>query len=168
MARIIFDPMLNSLRTEPTITSEGDPVGMQYSINGIAADITGNFNLTPANLGSAPASHTHTIATVPGLEAELLNKAPVTHKHELVSTITVNGENLTGEITIEPGDNMLASVVGQTITLTPIPFVDDISESVSDANTTNTNPLKVFSGTQAEWDAFTPEENVNYIVFITE
>ena len=42
---------------------------------------TGNVNLTPANIGAAAASHTHTIANVTNLQSTLDGKAAKSHTH---------------------------------------------------------------------------------------
>ncbi|MPN40646.1 hypothetical protein SDC9_188184 [bioreactor metagenome] len=102
------------------------------------------------------------------LQVSLDGKSDTSHTHELVSGITVDGETISGELTLEAGENLLLSVAGQVLTLTPEPFAADSAESIPDANAANTEPLKVFSGTQAEWDAFTKETGVRYLVFIRD
>ena len=44
---------------------------------------TGNVNLTPANIGAAAASHTHSIGNVTGLQTALDGKAASSHKHAI-------------------------------------------------------------------------------------
>ena len=44
---------------------------------------TGNVNLTPAKIGAAAASHTHTIANVTNLQSTLDGKAAASHKHAI-------------------------------------------------------------------------------------
>lgn len=48
---------------------------------------TGNVNLTPANIGAAAASHTHTIANVTNLQTTLDGKAAASHTHA-ISNVT--------------------------------------------------------------------------------
>ncbi len=139
---------------------------VNYTINGAEADENGNFTISAESVGAAEAGHQHGIADVENLPESLDGKSDTAHTHELVSGITVDGETISGELTLEAGENLLLSVAGQVLTLTPEPFAADATASVADANAANTEPLKVFSGTQAEWDAFAKESGVRYLVFI--
>ena len=141
---------------------------VNYTINGAEADENGNFAISAEGIGAAESGHRHDIADIEDLQETLNGKSATGHTHELVSGITVDGETISGELTLEAGENLLLSVAGQVLTLTPEPFAADSAESVPDANTENTEPLKVFSGTQAEWDAFTKESGVRYLVFIRD
>ena len=85
-----------------------------------------------------------------------------------MSGVVVGGETVSGELTLAASDNMLISVSGQVVTLMTEPFAEDSAESVSDANAANPEPLKVFSGTRTEWDAFAKESGVRYVVFLHE
>ena len=141
---------------------------VNYTINGAEADENGNFAISAEGIGAAEATHQHDIADVENLQVSLDGKSDTSHTHELVSGITVDGETISGELTLEAGENLLLSVAGQVLTLTPEPFAADSAESIPDANAANTEPLKVFSGTQTEWDAFTKETGVRYLVFIRD
>ena len=141
---------------------------VNYTINGAEADENGNFSISAESICAAESGHRHDIADVENLPESLEGKSDTGHTHELVSGITVDGETISGELTLEAGDNLLLSVAGQVLTLTPEPFAADSTESVADANAANIEPLKVFSGTQTEWDAFTKETGVRYLVFIRD
>ena len=78
-----------------------------------------------------------------------------------------SGRNVSGELTLAASDNMLISVPGQVVHLIRSRR-EDSTESVSDANAANPEPLKVFSGTRTEWDAFAKESGVRYVVFLHE
>ena len=141
---------------------------VNYTINGNSPDENGNFAISAEGIGAAESGHRHDIADVENLPESLDGKSDTGHTHELVSGITVDGETISGELTLEAGENLLLSVAGQVLTMTPEPFSADSAESVADANAANAEPLKVFSGTQTEWDAFTKETGVRYLVFIRE
>ena len=57
---------------------------------------TGNVNLTPANIGAAAASHTHTIANVTNLQTALDGKAASSHTHA-ISDVTNLQTTLNGK-----------------------------------------------------------------------
>lgn len=161
-----YDPVLGQLRESDGANSAAEAV--DYTINGEQPDESGNFEVTAESIGAAESIHNHNISAVENLQAELDGKADTTHTHELVSGVVVGGETVSGELTLEPSDNMLISVSGQVVTLMTEPFAADATASVADANAANTEPLKVFSGTRAEWDAFAKESGVRYVVFLHE
>lgn len=161
-----YDPVLGQLRESDGANSAAEAV--DYTINGEQPDESGNFEVTAESIGAAESIHNHNISAVENLQSELDGKADAVHTHELVSGVVVGGETVSGELTLEPSDNMLISVSGQVVTLMTEPFAEDSAESVSDANTANPEPLKVFSGTLAEWNAFAKESGVRYVVFLHE
>ena len=157
-----YDSILGELRE----TDAAD--ALDYTVNGSPPDDAGNFTITAEGIGAAEADHRHDIADVENLQDSLDGKSNAGHTHELVSGVTVNGETVSGALTLEPSDNMQISIAGQVVTLTPEPFAADAAATVTDANTTNTEPLQIFSGTRAEWDAFTKTSGVRYVVFLHE
>ncbi|MGE4300400.1 MAG: hypothetical protein AB7F40_02230 [Victivallaceae bacterium] len=161
-----YDPVLGKLRESDGAGSAAEAV--DYTINGEQPDDSGNFEVTAESIGAAESSHNHNISAVENLQSELDGKADAVHTHELVSGVVVGGETVSGELTLEPSDNMLISVSGQVVTLMTEPFAEDSAESVADANAANPEPLKVFSGTRTEWDAFAKESGVRYVVFLHE
>ncbi|MDD3155843.1 MAG: hypothetical protein PHS41_13370 [Victivallaceae bacterium] len=161
-----YDPVLGTLRESDGADSAAEAV--DYTINGEQPDENCNFEVTAESIGAAEAQHQHDIAEVENLQAELDGKSGINHTHELVSGVAVGGETVSGELTLAASGNLLLSVSGQVVTLTPEPFAENSTASVVDANTANTEPLKVFSGTRAEWDAFVKESGVRYIVFLHE
>ncbi|MPM40253.1 hypothetical protein SDC9_86893 [bioreactor metagenome] len=158
-----YDSLLGELRE-----TDAAPEEVGYTINGDPPDENGNFAISAEGIGAAESGHRHDIADVENLPESLDGKSDTGHTHELVSGITVDGQTVSGELTLEPSGNLLVSAAGQVLTLTPEPFAADATASVADANTANAEPLKVFSGTQAEWDAFTKETGVRYLVFIRD
>ena len=157
-----YDSLLGELRE----TDASDAI--DYTVNGAPPDDDGNFTITAEGIGAAAEDHRHDIADVADLQDSLDGKSNVDHTHELVSGVTVNGETVSGALTLAAADNMQISIAGQVVTLTPEPFAADAAATVTDANTTNTEPLQMFSGTRAEWDAFTKTSGVRYIVFLHE
>ena len=141
---------------------------VEYKVNGNLPDETGDFAVTAESIGAAVEDHLHDIADVEGLQAELDAKSDVGHTHELVSGVVIGESTLTGDVVLKPSENLLLSAAGNVVTVTPQPFTEDVAESVADANTSNSDPVQVFSGTQAEWDAFTRNPAVRYLVFIYE
>jgi hypothetical protein len=158
-----FDSLLGQMRE-----SDGSGGEINYTINGQEPDESGNFAVTAAGVGAAEDVHAHIIADVTGLQSALDDKSDAEHSHELVGSVAVGGETVSGEITLEASDNILLSASGQEITITGEPYAVTVAASIPDSNTSNTEPVKIFSGTQADWDAFTPESNVRYVVFIHE
>ena len=163
-----MDVVLGEVRESDDTGSTPIVESVDYTINGEPPDENGNFSISAEGIGAAEATHQHDIADVENLQESLAGKSDSGHTHELVSGITVSGETVSGELTLEPSGNLLVSAAGQVLTLTPEPFAADAAASVADANVANPEPLKVFSGTQTEWDAFTKETGVRYLVFIRD
>lgn len=163
-----MDVVLGEVRESDDTGSTTIVESVDYTINGELPDENGNFNVTAEGISAAESEHRHNIADVENLQESLAGKSDTGHTHELVSGITVDGETVSGELTLEPSGNLLISAAGQVLTLTPEPFAADATASVADANVANTEPLKVFSGTQPEWDTFTKETGVRYLVFIRD
>lgn len=163
-----MDAVLGELRELDDTGSTTIIKSVDYTINGEQPDENGNFTISAESIGAAESEHQHNIADVENLRESLDGKSDSGHTHELVSGITVNGETISGELTLESSGNLLISAAGRVVTLTPEPFATDATESVADANSANPEPLKVFSGTRAEWDAFTKESGIRYVVFLHE
>lgn len=163
-----FDTLLGALREADEGGTTTIVSSIDYKINGEAPDDDGNFEVTAEKIGAAESGHSHLIANIEELQETLDVKANTDHTHELVSGISVGDETISGAVTLEGSDNLLLNATGQLITLTAEPFATDSTEAVEDANTGNAEPLKVFSGTQAEWDTFVKEIDIRYVVFIHE
>lgn len=88
LATVATSGSYNDLSNKPAIPTVNYPV---VSVNGK----TGSVVLTSSDTGSAPASHTHTIAQVNGLQAALDSKqnAAPTRRQELYSGVTDNQGN---------------------------------------------------------------------------
>lgn len=157
-----YDSLLGELREADASDA------INYTVNGAPPDDDGNFTITAEGIGAAEADHRHDIAAVENLQNSLNGKSNIGHTHELVAGVTVNGETVSGALTLEAADNMQISIAGQVVTLTPEPFAADAAVTVTDANTTNTEPLQIFSGTRVEWDAFTKTSGIRYVVFLHE
>lgn len=87
---------------------------------------TGNVNLTPANIGAAAASHTHTIANVTGLQSALDGKAASSHSHA-ISDVTNLQTELDGKADDADFTGATASAAGAR-GLVPAPAKGDQSD----------------------------------------
>lgn len=137
---------------------------MEYTINGQPADDAGNFVVDAAALNAADLVHTHAIADVTGLQAALDGKAGNDHVHDYVVALNVNETPISGAFTIQTAGQLTASVAGQVLTLTGELPTTAQATSLTDAG--DAADVRLFVGTQAEWDAFTPAGGVKYIVYI--
>lgn len=162
----VLEPRLAA--AEAAIAAGAGGTEVEYKVNGNPPDETGDFAVTAESIGAAVEDHLHNIADVEGLQAELDAKSEASHTHELVSGVIIGESTLTGDVVLKPSENLLLSAAGNVVTVTPQPFAEDVAASVTDANTSNSDPVQVFSGTQAEWDAFTKNPAVRYLVFIYE
>lgn len=143
----------------------GGDTAVKYTINGQEA-VEGNFTITAASIGAANRQHNHTIDEITDLRQELNNKAEEGHTHSFVTEVSVGDKSLHGALTLRGSDHLNLSVRGQVVTITPVPYDHDVADSLKDAN--SNKETKIFSGTQAEWDAFTKDPNCRYIVMIHE
>ena len=84
---------------------------------------TGNVNITPANIGAAASSHTHTIANVSGLQDALNGKAASTHTHS-ASSIT----GLTANRALVSDVNGHPAV--SAVTATELGYLDGVTSNV--------------------------------------
>ena len=125
---------------------------MEYTINGQPADDAGNFVVDAAALNAA------------GLQAGLDGKAGNDHVHDYVVALNVNETPISGAFTIQTAGQLTASVAGQVLTLTGELPTTAQATSLTDAG--DAADVRLFVGTQAEWDAFTPAGGVKYIVYI--
>jgi hypothetical protein len=146
--------------------STGGDVAIDYTFNGASADADGNFTVTAASVGAAASTHTHAISDVTDLQATLDGKAATTHTHDFITGITVGGDTFSDELTIVTQGELLTSVAGQVLTLTAELPTESSATALVDAADSAT--MKMFVGTQSEWDSFTPDANTKYIVYIHE
>lgn len=150
----------------------GLPINMTvepvYKINNQEADDNGNFTITATGLGAAPAVHTHAITDVTELQTALDGKANTTHTHDMVSGITVGSDILSGSVVLTGGSHVSVTAAGSVITITVTPYIASSAESLIDAANAEAAPIKVFTGTAAEWDAATKDTTVRYLVLLHE
>lgn len=160
IANAIIDPA-----TGNPITLGGSDV--EYTINNQSADSNGNFTITAASVDAAAASHTHAIADITGLQAELDGKSAADHVHNCVRSVIVGGSTATGDIQIKGAGNITATQNGTTITVTVTPYTADLAQTMYD-NKSGAAAFRVFVGTQAEWDSFksSVSNGQRYIVYI--
>lgn len=156
-------------------TGEPAKIGtdMEYTINTQHADENGNFTITAQSIGAAVSNHQHTISDVSGLEATLNTKAASDHTHVMVSSVQIAGNTntITGPLTIQGTGNVNVTKTGaNSIQISITPYTTDIVGTIQDANSKNSEPISVFTGTQAEWDAFSTsnamQANRRYLVII--
>ena len=111
----------------------GEPInlggGMVYTINGAPADQTGNFTITANDLTAAPASHTHEINDITGLQTALNNKSNSEHTHDMVSSIVVNNASVTGNVRLVGSGNVQIARSNNTITISITPYTVDVGST---------------------------------------
>ena len=141
--------------------------GQEYTINGKAADENGNFTITAEELDAAPSSHTHEMSEVDDLQIELNKKSDVGHTHQLVSNLQVGENTLSNNIKLVAGDNVsLETMLNQVIINVNAQAAGDAAAVQNLA--ANGKTVQVFVGTQSEWDSYSKQPDVNYLVYILE
>lgn len=140
---------------------------MDYTFNNTHADENGNFTITSELVGAAPAVHTHTIASVTGLQASLDGKSNSDHTHTMVTGIEADGSTVTGNVQLRGTGNVQVSQSGSNLNITITPYLTDRTASLIDVNSSN-DPIHVFVGTDEEWLNFRANmaENTRYLVLI--
>lgn len=136
-----------------------------YTVNDNNADEDGNFEVAAEDIGAAESAHTHETSEVTSLDSILETKSDDGHTHDFVMGITVDGQQFDGEVTFETKGSLTASVDGQIVTFTAELPSNQSTDSIVD--TSDASDIKIFVGTQAEWDSFTPEAGIKYIAYIT-
>jgi hypothetical protein len=141
---------------------------MEYTINNTHADENGNFTITSELVGAAPTSHQHAISDVTDLQTTLNGKSATNHTHTMVTGISVGGSVLTGSAQVKGTGNVKVTQSGSDINITITPYTTDTSDRITDSNSENVLPVRIFTGTQEEWDTFksSMQNNSRYIVFI--
>lgn len=139
-----------------------------YTINGKIADDNGNFTITSEDINSAAIVHNHSINDINGMQDVINSKSPKDHTHNMVYSVEVGDKLLKSSVVIEGGENIIIKNDGNVISMTGEPFAEDVAESIPNANTQQTKNLKMFTGTQEEWDNFNKDPNFDYVVFILD
>lgn len=139
-----------------------------YTINGKAADDDGNFSINAEDIGGALENHVHDIEDIDGLDEAIDGKALADHTHDMLKKITVNNTVITDSIALEGSGNIIIDNIGNVISFKGEPFTVDIADKVPNANPNNEKEIKLFIGTQEEWNAFTKDSSVDYLVFIVD
>lgn len=139
-----------------------------YTINGKAADDDGNFSINAEDIGGALENHIHDIDDIDGLGEAIDGKALADHTHDMLKKITVNNTVITDSIALEGSGNIIIDNIGNEISFKGEPFTVDIADKVPNANPESGKEIKLFIGTQEEWDAFTKDSSVDYLVFIID
>ena len=164
----ITDAIIDPTTGEPIDFSAVGGSDVEYTINGQSADANGNFTITNVLVGAAAASHAHVISDVTGLQDALNGKSDTNHTHTMVTAISVGGSSVTGAVQLRGTGNVKITQNSTTLNITITPYATDVSETIVDSNEDNDLPLSVFTGTEAEWEAFksSMENDRRYLVFI--
>ena len=141
---------------------------MEYTINDSHADENGNFTITGELVGAAEVEHTHAISDVTNLQTTLDGKSNTDHTHTMVTGISVGGSTATGAVQLRGTGNVRVQQSGSNISISITPYTTDTSDTITDSNENNNLPIRVFTGTQEEWDNFKVNipNGYRYIVFI--
>lgn len=139
-----------------------------YTVNNKLADDNGNFTITSDDIGSAEIIHKHAISDINGMQDVINSKSPKDHTHNMVYSVEVGDKLLKSSVVIEGGENIIIKNDGNVISISGEPFAEDVAESIPNANTQQTKNLKMFTGTQEEWDNFNKDQNFDYVVFILD
>ena len=139
---------------------------IEYTVNGKAPDVNGNFQIEVSSIGAANAEHLHEISSIDGLSSMLDSKAAADHTHEMVTGITIGENTLTGDIQLSGIGNVEIEQTPDTVSIKVTPFTADRTETVIDPGTGNA--YRLFVGTEREWSAFkeTLPDNSKYLVFL--
>ena len=142
--------------------------GQTYTINNNHADASGNFTITGAELNAAEIIHQHKISDVTDLQTRLDNKAPIEHTHQMVQKITVGDHTISDTVKLIAGDNVTLEAVLNNIEINVNAQAAGAAAAVQNLATANGSTVKVFLGTLSQWEAFTKESGVKYLVYILE
>lgn len=135
------------------------------TINGISPDASGNFTLGLDEFDVAARVHGHKIADIVGLQDSLDSKSDLSHTHNYVTGLNVNGNISQGQVSIETQGDMAITAAGNVVTLVAQASAISVTDSITDSSDGSTQ-IKTFVGTRAEWDAFTKDPAIKYIVYI--
>ena len=162
----IIDPQTGEPVNFSTQAQGGSAVA--YTINNKSADNNGNFTISASDLGAASANHNHAIADIASLQTALDGKAAANHTHTMVTSLVVNGSTVTDVVEFRGSGNVQVSQSGNEISISITPYTLDTGSTITDGNSGETIPLGVFTGTEAEWEAFQASmpNNTRYLVFI--
>lgn len=103
-----------------------------------------------------------------GLGEAINDKALANHTHDMLKKITVNNTEITDSLVLEGSGNIIIDNIGNVIQFKGEPFTVDIADKIPNANPLNEKEIKLFIGTQNEWDTFTKDSSVDYLVFIID
>ena len=102
---------------------------------------TGNVNLTPANIGAAAASHTHSIGNVTNLQAALDGKAASSHTHA-ISNITNLQTTLDGKAA-KSHTHSASEITSGTLSIDRIADKSITKEKLADGIFTDTDNILI-------------------------
>lgn len=142
--------------------------GQTYTINNNPADASGNFTITGTELNAAEVVHTHKIDDIVDLQAQLDNKAPINHTHQLVQKIIVGDHTVSDTVKLIAGDNVTLEAVLNNIEINVNAQTAGAAAAVQNLATSNGSTVKVFLGTASQWESFVKETGVKYLVYILE
>lgn len=137
----------------------------KYKINGLEADVNADFAVNPESLGAADIDHSHTESDIVGLTDLLATKASFDHVHPYMNSMTVDGVDLTGAVTLNTIGDLAIDISGAQLSMIATASTITTTSGVVDVRD-GTTEVQTFVGTQADWDAFTPQANIEYIVYI--
>lgn len=137
----------------------------KYKINGLEADVNSDFAVIAEDLGAANVDHSHSESDVVGLTDLLATKSNISHLHPYMDSITAGGNTLTGAVALNPVGDITVDVVGGQVNLVATAPTITATSGVVDVRD-GTTEVQTFIGTQSEWDSFTPQANIEYIVYI--
>ena len=142
----------------------GNKPAERYTINGQLPDPDGNFQIVADDLNIAEPFHRHIISDIENLQEELDLRSRIDHEHAYVTSVKVGENTITGSIGIKAVGDISIGFSGKLLQITQEAATTAVANSVVDA--ADSTEVKTFIGTQAEWDAFTRETGVKYIVYI--
>jgi hypothetical protein len=134
-------------------------------INGVNPDASGTFNLDLTDLVVAPKQHQHNVEDIFGLQDTLDSKANAIHSHNYVTSVNVNGNSATGNVILNTYGDLAAVSEGNQISLTTTAPSVASTQGITDSSN-NVTEIRTFVGTQSEWDAFTPDPSIKYLIYI--
>lgn len=137
----------------------------EYTINGKKSE-NGSFTLDAVELNAAAKDHTHMMSDIDHLAEYVDSFSERNHTHEMVEGITVNGNTLTGEVMVAAGPGCRIDDTPNSMRISTVPYEFNSAKSFNDAATNE--QIQMFVGTEEEWNAFTKQPNVKYVVMIKD
>jgi hypothetical protein len=161
----LISPSINEFLAANNEISGGSGGSINYTVNGNPPDENGNFEVNVSTTGAALAGHTHTFGEISDFETLSNDYSDVNHTHDLVTGVKVGNTVLTENVAIAAGNNVKITESAGKVKIDAVPYTYTTTQQIVDSGSQGGN-VKIFTGTQSEWDNLTKDPSVTYIAMI--